>query len=429
MHDAPPHDAAPLLLTEIGSLEVIPPGPIPGPAMATAGTTLAGAALLIEHGRIAWFGPAATAPHAPGARVVSAHGGTVIPGLIDAHTHIPFAGDRADEFARRLAGESYLDIMRAGGGIRTTMRAVRAATLDELVAENEPRLRAMLADGVTTVECKSGYGLDPEHELKQLRATAALAARVPLDLVPTYLAAHAVPPEYDGRPDEYIDAVSAPELLKRIADEHLAEFCDVFCDRGAFDVEQARRMLTRAAAAGLRPKLHADELAQIGASRLAAELRAVSVDHLEHVDDGALSALRAAGTVAMLLPGTSFFLGIAHAPARRLLEAGLPVALATDYTPGSCMIASLPLVMQIACCQLRLTPREVLVACTANAAAAVGRADSTGAIAPGYAADLVVLAAPTLNTWFYEVGRTRVAAVIRRGAVVSGALAPVATGV
>jgi len=213
MHDAPPHDAAPLLLTEIGSLEVIPPGPIPGPAMATAGTTLAGAALLIEHGRIAWFGPAATAPHPPGVRVVSAYGGTVIPGLIDAHTHIPFAGDRADEFARRLAGESYLDIMRAGGGIRTTMRAVRAATLDELVAENEPRLRAMLADGVTTVECKSGYGLDPEHELKQLRATAALAARVPLDLVPTYLAAHAVPPEYDGRPDEYIAAVRAPELL------------------------------------------------------------------------------------------------------------------------------------------------------------------------------------------------------------------------
>jgi imidazolonepropionase len=236
--------------------------------------------------------------------------------------------------------------------------------------------------------------------------------------VPTYLGAHAVPAEFEGRADEFADVISNEALLEQIASEKLARFCDVFCDRGAFDVEQSRRVLARATRAGLTPKLHADELAQIGATRLAGELNAVSADHLETIDDGGIAALRDAGTIAVVLPGTSFFLGIEHCDARRLIDAGLPVALSTDYNPGSSMIESLPLIMNIACCQLRMTPAEVLVAVTANAAAALKLNDRIGAIQEGYDADLVILDAPTLDEWFYTPGRNRVRTVIKHGEVV-----------
>ncbi|MEP0845883.1 MAG: imidazolonepropionase [Phycisphaerae bacterium] len=406
-----------LFIDDIGKLAAVTPGPLRNDDP-RAVREMSDAAVLIRDGRIAWFGPRAAAPRDADAPVVSAAGGLVIPGLIDCHTHIPFSGQRADEFVRRVAGESYLSIMQAGGGIRVTTRAVRAASEPELVTENLPRLARMLACGVTTVECKSGYGLAPEHELKQLRAIQTLSKQQPVELIPTYLGAHALPAEFDGRADEFLDTIAAPNLLRQLASERLARFCDVFCDRGAFTVEQARRVLQRAAAAGLMPKLHADELAQIGASRLAGELRAVSADHLEQIDDGGVEALRAAGAIAVVLPGTSFFLGIEHCDARRLIRAGVPVAIATDCNPGSSHIESLPLVMNIACCQLRMLPAEVLVACTANAAAAVGEHRRLGAIEVGFDGDLTVLDARSLEEWFYTPGRDRVRAVIKRGWVV-----------
>ena len=413
-------DAGPatsLLIKDIGTLAVVPPGPVPGARMRDV-QMLPDAALLIRDGRIAWFGPAAQMPLDEGAQVFSAAGGCVIPGLIDPHTHIPFTGDRSGEFERRLAGESYLSIMESGGGIRATTKAVRAATVDDLVLENLPRLQRMLALGVTRVECKSGYGLSPKHEVMQLQAIRELNRQQPINLDATYLGAHAVPAEFDGQPDEYIDEIAGEALLKDIADRKLARFCDVFCDQGAFTVQQAERVLKRAAAAGLRPKLHADELAQIGATRLAGALRAVSADHLEQIDDAGIAALKEAGTIAVVLPGTSFFLGIAHCNARRLIEADLPVALATDFNPGSCMIESLPLIMNIACCQLRMTPSEVLVACTANAAAALDVHDRTGAIRVGFDADLTVLNVPSLTSWFYTPDRPRVRSVLKAGHVV-----------
>lgn len=409
--------ATSLLIQDIGQLAVVRPGPRRGREMRDV-QFLSDAELLVRDGRIAWFGPRAEAPLDEGAVTLSAGGGTVIPGLIDAHTHIPFVGDRSSEFTRRLAGESYLDIMAAGGGIRATTAAVRSATAHELVVTNVPRLQRMLEAGVTRVECKTGYGLTPVDEQKQLEAIGLLDEQQPIDLVPTYLGAHALPAEYEGRSDDFIDAIGDAQLLRAIAESGRARFCDVFCDQGAFTVDQARRILTRARDAGLALKLHADELAQIGATRLAGELGATSADHLERIDDAGIAALRDAGTIAVVLPGTSFFLGIEHCDARRLMAADLPVAIATDYNPGSCMIESLPLVMNIACCQLKLLPVEVLTACTANAAAAIGCADEAGAIAAGHAADLVILDAPSLDEWFYTVGRPRVRAVVKAGQVV-----------
>ena len=406
-----------MLIRDIGALAIVPPGPLAGERMRHL-EVLHDAALRITDGKIAWFGPAVDLPTADDESVISAEGGTVVPGLIDPHTHIPFAGERAGEFVRRVAGESYLSIMQSGGGIRVTTAAVRAATEDELVAQNLPRLARMLAFGVTTCECKSGYGLTPEHELKQLRAIRRLNELQPIELVPTYLGAHALPAEYEGRSDEFIDAISNEALLRRIADERLAVFCDVFCDRGAFTTEQARRVLERAARVGLKPKMHADELAQIGASQVAGQVKAVSADHLETIDEAGIAALQAAGTVAVVLPGTSFFLGIEHCDARRLINAGLPVALSTDCNPGSSMIESLPLVMNIACCQLRLTPAEILAAVTANAAAALDLHHRLGAIHPGYHADLLILDAPSLEEWFYTPGRNRVKIVIKKGTAV-----------
>jgi imidazolonepropionase len=406
-----------MLIRDVGTLVVVPPGPLAGQQMAGV-NVVQNAAVLVEGGRLAWFGPADAAPATWDGVTLSASGGCVVPGLIDPHTHIPFVGDRAGEFVRRIAGESYLSIMESGGGIRVTTQAVRDATKARLVKENLPRLERMLACGVTTCECKSGYGLSPEHELKQLRAIRELDRRQPIELIPTYLGPHALPAEFEGRPDEFIDCIASESLLQQIAGEQLARFCDVFCDKGAFTVEQARRVLERAVKAGLTPKLHADELAQIGATRLAGELRAISADHLEQIDDAGVAALKQAGTVAVVLPGTSFFLGIEHCDARRLIGAGLPVALSTDCNPGSSMIESLPLIMNIACCQLRMTPAEVLTAVTANAAAAVDQHHRLGAIAEGYDADLLILDAPTLDEWFYTPGRNRVKTVIKRGEVV-----------
>jgi imidazolonepropionase len=276
----------------------------------------------------------------------------------------------------------------------------------------------MLENGVTTVEIKSGYGLTIDHELKMLETIRRLDELQPIELVGTYLAAHTIPREYTGRADAYLDAVLDDAVLSRIRDEGLAEFCDVFCERTAFDLAQSHRVLSTAERFGLRPRLHADQITQMGATTLAGEVGAISADHLETIDDAGVAALKKAGTVAVLLPGCSFYLRVEQAPARRLLEADLPVALATDYNPGSAMLESLPLVMAIACTQMRMTPTEALAAATANAAAALNRQDRLGAIKAGMQADLIVLDVPNHLRWCYEPGRNVVQTVIKAGQVV-----------
>jgi imidazolonepropionase len=381
--------------------------------------TIASAALLIEDGRLAWFGRETDYDGPGNCATFDARGGCVLPGLIDCHTHSVFAGTREDEFVKRIEGKSYAQIAEEGGGIRVSVEAVRAARVEELIEATLPRLRRMLRNGVTTVEAKSGYGLTVADELKMLEAIRALGDRQPIEMVATYLAAHTTPREYAGRPDDYLDMVLDDQVLGRIRDEGLAEFCDVFCERTAFGIEQSRRVLLRAKEFGLRPRLHADQITGIGATVLAGEVGAVSADHLETIDDAGIAAMKAAGTTAVLLPGCSFFLGVEQAPARRIIEADLPVAIATDYNPGSSMIESLPLVMSIACTQARMTPTEAVVAATANAAAALNRQDRLGAIEVGMQADLLVLDVPTHKRWLYEPGRNCTRAVFKRGMLVS----------
>lgn len=403
-------------LTNIAQLVAVPPGPVSGPALSCP-PIFTDAALVIEDAKIAWFGPSTDAPQGQFDKTIDVTGGTVVPGLIDCHTHAVFAGSREEEFVRKIGGAGYLEILEAGGGIRSTMRAVRATGVEQLVAASLPRLQRMLASGTTTVEIKSGYGLSPEEEIKMLRAVRAAGERLPIEVVPTYLAAHALPPEFDGRPDAYIAAVTEDALLRRIADEKLAEFADVFTERGAFTVEQSRRFLEACARHGLVPKVHAEQMTRSGATRLAVELGAASADHLECVDETDIAALKASRTIPVLLPGCTFFLGTPAAPARKLIDAGLPVALATDCNPGSSMIESLPLVMSIACAMLKMTPVECLVACTANAAVALNREHRIGAIAVGHQADLLVLDVPNVNAWPYRVGVQVVRTVIKQGRV------------
>ena len=406
-----------LAIRNIAELVVIPPGPIGGRSMRDV-KCVESAAVLIDGERIAWFGPQAELKTPSDCEPVDAMGGCVVPGLIDCHTHTVFAGTREGEFVQRLEGKSYAEIAEAGGGIKVTVEAVRAADRDRLVELALPRLRRMLANGVTTVEIKSGYGLTVDDELKMLEAIRRLNELQPIELVGTYLAAHTIPREFAGRVDAYLDSVLDDAVLSRIRREGLAEFCDVFCERTAFDVARSRRVLTTAARFGLKPRLHADQINQMGATILAGEVGAISADHLETIDDEGVAALKAAGTVAVLLPGCSFYLGVKQAPARRLLEADLPVALATDYNPGSAMVESLPLVMSIACTQTRMTPTEALVAVTANAAAAIDRHDRLGAIKVGMQADLVVLDVPNHLRWAYEPGRNCVRSVVKAGRVV-----------
>ncbi len=406
-----------LAIRNIGELALVPAGPVAGRSMRDL-SVLPDAAILIEDGSIAWYGEESAFIAPAGCDEIDAEGGAVVPGLIDCHTHTVFAGTRENEFVQRIEGRSYAQIAESGGGIRVTVEAVREAGVGELVELARPRLDRMLANGVTTVEIKSGYGLSVDDELKMLEAIQRLSKLTPIELVPTYLAAHTTPREFAGRPDEYLETVFADGVLSRISRLGLAEFCDVFCEKTAFDIRQCRHVLAKAKDYGLQPKLHADQITQMGASRLAAEVGAISADHLEMIDDPGIEALKEAGTIAVLLPGCSFFLGVRQAPARRIIEADVPVALATDYNPGSSMIESLPLVMTIACTQMRMTPSEALIATTANAAAAVGRQDRIGAIEVGMQADLVILDVPRHERWCYEPGRNCVRTVISRGAVV-----------
>ena len=360
------------------------------------------AALAWEDGRILWAGPEADLPaRLRGGEQVDAGGRLVIPGLVDCHTHLAFAGWRADEFERRLRGESYLEIAAAGGGIAATVQATRAASGAELAARAAGFLEGMLSLGVTTVECKSGYGLDEQSELGLLRVYARLAELGPQRLVPTLLAAHVVPPEYRDRRAAYV-ALVTHRIIPATAAERLARCCDVFVEASAFTVDEARRILLAGRAAGLAPRLHADQLTAGGGAELAAEVGALSADHLECVSPRGIAALRDAGVVAVSLPLATLYLGQRPMPARALIEAGVPVAVATDFNPGSAPSWDLPLALMLACTLQRMTPAEALKGATIHAARAAGVAAEAGSLEPGKAADFAVIDAPDVNQWLYQ---------------------------
>jgi imidazolonepropionase len=372
-----------------------------------------------DNGRVVFVGDETTHQHhfPEPDEILDADGGCVLPGFVDPHTHPVWAGSREDEFDRRLRGETYMDIARSGGGINSTVRATRAAAFDELLAGTLERLDRFLSHGTTTIEAKSGYGLDLETEARMLEVIRAADRLHPVDLYPTCLAAHEVPPEHRDDPEIWVRKL-IDEIHPEIARLGLAEAVDVFCEEGVFDIEQTRRLLTDAADLGWRIHLHADELTPLGGAELAVELGALSADHLMCVTEKGISALADSETVAVLLPGTSFFLRSAWAPARSLVEAGCAVALATDCNPGSSPTESMPMILAFASLGMGLDIAEAVTASTLNAAAALGKADEIGSIEEGKSADLVVLDGPTHHQLVYHFGVNPVRHVVKAGRVV-----------
>lgn len=393
-----------------------PDGPKRGAAMRDLGIIPDGG-VAIGEGRILAVGPSAELRcrvHA--ACTLDAGGRVLLPGFVDPHTHLVWAGDRADEFERRVGGATYMEIMAAGGGIMNTVRRTRAATLEELLAQTRPRLERLLTHGTTTVEIKTGYGLDTENELKQLEVIRCLQAGFPGTLVPTFLGAHAVPAEYQSRAEEYVDLVIEEMLPAVAALEAPPQFCDVFCEDGAFSLEQSRRILETARALGFHLKIHVDEFRPLGGTRLAVELGATSADHLVCTPPAEIELLARSDTIAVALPGTPFGLGQQdYTPARALIEAGGAVALATDCNPGTCWCESLQFIIALACRYLRLTPAEAISAATLNAAHAIGLGAEVGSLEPGKRADLLLLDVPSYQHVGYRFGTNLVAAVVAGG--------------
>lgn len=406
-----------------------PNGPKRGEAMADVGL-ISGGAIAIADGQIVAVGLTADLrADFEADETIDASSKVVCPGFVDPHTHVVYAGDRVNEFELRLRGASYMEIMAAGGGIVSTMRATRAATVEQLAAESRSRLDAMLILGTTTVEIKTGYGLDTASELNMLQAIALLAASHPLDLIPTFLGAHAVPPEYKGRTDEYVDLVIEEMLpaaaawyhatyLSRIT-HHTSLFCDVFCEAHVFNREQSRRVLEAGLALGLPAKIHADEFENLGGVSLAVELGATSVDHLDVTPLVEVEALAQSNTVGVVLPAVNFNLGSAHfANARAMIDAGVALALATDINPGSAPCPSLPLVMAMACRYQRLMPAEALNAGTINAAYGLGLGHKVGSLEVGKQADVLIVNAPDYRYLAYQFGGNLVERVVKRGQLV-----------
>jgi imidazolonepropionase len=398
-------------------------GPQRGAAQGDLGL-IADGAVAIDAGRIVASGTTAELRdlYTP-RRALDASGRVVVPGFVDPHTHVLWAGDRADEFEMRVAGASYMEIMAAGGGILSTVRASRAAGVEQLVAETLPRLDRMLTSGSTTVEVKTGYGLDTPSELKALDAILELDKRHSVDLVPTFLGAHAIPPAYEGRSDDYVTTIvdeMLPAVQSWAQDRGVSlPFVDVFCEEGAFDVEQSRRILERARERGFPLKVHADEFAGLGGTALAVELGAVSADHLVRTPQSDIEALGRGDTVAVGLPCTPFGLGQAeYTPARAILDAGAALALATDCNPGTAWCESMQFTMALACRTMRLTPAEALAAATVNAAFAVGRGGRAGSLTVGKRADLLIIDAPDYRHLGYRFGGNLVEMVIKAGRVV-----------
>ena len=352
--------------------------------------------------------------HAEDYLEIRAENQAVLPGFVDSHTHFIFGGYREEEFSWRLRGDSYMSIMERGGGIVNTMKATRESDFDTLWDRGEERLDELFSMGVTTVEGKSGYGLDLQTELVQLRVMSDLNESHPMDVVSTFLGAHAVPPEFAGRTDDYVDYM-IEEVLPAIRAEHTVTFCDVFCETGVFTVEEARRILETGKKYGLIPKIHADEIEAIGGSQLAGNIGAISAEHLIVCPLEGIEQMAKGGTIACLLPATSFYLGANYAPAREMIQRGVPVAMATDFNPGSCPCLNLQLVINLGCLKYRMTPEEVLTAVTLNAAAAIGVADRIGTIEIGKKGDLIIWEAPDLDYICYRLGSDLVRNVVKAG--------------
>ena len=403
-------------ITNIGLLQT-PEGSIPaaGPRQ-SMNVRLENAAIVVEDGVIAAVLDKQPTPEA-GATVIDAGGRLCTPGLVDCHTHLVFSGWRQHEIPLKLRGAGYLDILKAGGGILDTVRKTREASSGELFGKAKEALDHMARIGVTTVEAKSGYGLNLEEELKQLRVAKSLNESHAVDIVSTFMGAHAIPDEYKGRADDYIDML-IETVLPEVRTEGLAEFCDVFCEDSVFNVDQSRKILQAAAQMGLKPKIHADEIEEIGGAVLAGELKAVSAEHLIATGQRGIEAMAAGGVIAALLPATSFYLNKTYAPARQMMEAGIPVAIASDYNPGSCPSFNLQLCMNLGYLKYRLYPEEVLTAVTLNAACAIGRGESIGTLEPGKKADLVLWDAPDVETLCYRFGLNQAAVVIKNGSVI-----------
>lgn len=350
-------------------------------------------------------------------RILDARGALVTAGLVDCHTHLIFGGWRQHELPLKLRGAGYLEILRAGGGILDTVRSTRAESEEALYRKSLAFLREALSFGVTTCEVKSGYGLNLEDELKQLRVARRLGETGPVEVVSTFMGAHAVPDEYRGRADAYLDFLCGT-VLPRVAQEELAQFCDVFCEDSVFDVAQSRRVLEAGKALGLRPKIHADEIEEIGGAVLAGEIGAISAEHLIATGESGMKAMAESGVIAALLPQTSLYLGKPYAPARRMIDMGIPVAVASDFNPGSCPSLNLQLSVSLACTKYRMLPEEVLSAVTLNAACAVGRGDRIGTVEPGKQGDLVIWDAPDLEMLCYRFGSNLAGTVVKNGTVV-----------
>jgi imidazolonepropionase len=418
---------ADLLIHSAAQLCVIPPhdgGPQRGSRLGDLGLIEDGAVVCTE-GRVAAVGPTPEIRADWQAVVeIDSSGRVVCPGFVDPHTHVVWAGDRAGEFVQRIQGATYHEIQARGGGIMATVRATRAAPLGQLVAESRARLDRMLAHGSTTVEVKTGYGLSVEGELKMLEAIGALGADHPITLVPTFLGAHAIPDEYTDDPDGYVGLV-VDEMLPAAVQFPVSGrlFCDVFCDEGAFTLDQSRRVLEAAREFGLKLKIHADEFKPLGGTALAMELGATSADHLVCTPAEEIEQLGRSDTVAVALPATPF--GLAHrayTPAREILDAGGALALATDCNPGTAWGESMPFVIALACRYMHLTPAQALVAATLNGACAMGLGDKVGSLQPGYAADIVILDLPNVDNLGYRFGSNPVWQVVKQGRLVRPSL-------
>lgn len=405
-----------LLLTNIGMLATpTGTGAKRGPEQGSI-QILKDAWVLVEDGVIAQVGTGA-APQVTDAQVIDAEGKLVTPGLVDAHTHLIFGGWRQNELGMKLHGKTYLEIQNAGGGIQSTTNATRQATEEELTQKAAKALDEMMSFGTTTVEAKSGYGLATEHELKALQVIKNLNDRHAMDIVATFMGAHLVPAEYKNNREEYIRLI-CEEMIPLVAKQGIAKFNDVFCEADTFTVEESRQVLEAGKKYGLRPKIHADEIEAIGGSILAGEIGAISSEHLIVCPPEGIESLAKGGVIACLLPATSFNLGATFAPARDMVNAGVPVAMASDFNPGSCPCLNLQFVINLGCLKYRLTPEEVLTAVTLNGAAAIDMADKVGSVEPGKQGDLVIWDAPDLDYICYRVGSNLVKTVIKKGAVI-----------
>lgn len=408
-----------LLIKNIGTLQT-PVGSFKhGGERQAENVKIKNAAILVDGGRIKAIAADGRMPEGSESAdtVIDAGRCLVTPGLIDCHTHMVFGGYRQAEIPLKLRGAGYLDILRAGGGILDTVTKTRQATEQELYEKSMAFLDEMLALGVTTVESKSGYGLDKEDELKQLRVNKRLDVDHKIDVVSTFLGAHAIPPEYKGRAGEYIEML-CNEVLPIVAEEKLAGFCDIFCEDEVFDVEQSRRMLTAAQQLGLKARIHADEIEEIGGAVLSGEIGAVSAEHLIATGEKGMASMAKGGVIADLLPMTSFYLNKTFAPARRMIELGIPVAIASDFNPGSCPSLNLQLAMSMGYIKYRMTPEEVLSAVTINAACSVGLKNEIGTLEEGKKADIVIWDAPDMEMLVYRFGSNLAKTVIKNGEVV-----------